>query len=139
MTIELNEDQQNIYNSIVRLCCDIEGEMQNTIESNNPVEVQEQLSNLLPYLANLSDMISKATAIYDWSKGEVVKEILTKDKLMEAKQNIISNYIQGRLAKYNALYQRVESVEKNLRSNIEGLRSILSYQKELIRNSVQHQ
>lgn len=139
MTIELNEEQQKIYDLIVKLCCDIEGEMQSTIESNNPVEVQEQLSNLLPYLANLSDMISKATAIYDWSKGEVVKEILAKDKLMEAKQNIISNYIQGRLAKYNALYQRVESVEKNLRSNIEGLRSILSYQKELIRNSVQHQ
>lgn len=139
MTIELNKDQQDIYNNVVKLCCDIEADMNTSIEASEPAQIEEQLSNLLPYLSNLSDMISKATAIYDWAKGEVAKEIIADAKLMDTKQNILNTFIQGRLAKYNALYKRVESVEKNLRSNIEGLRSMLSYEKELVRNKIQHQ
>lgn len=139
MTIQLSEDQQQKYNSVIKLCCDIEKEMHNTVEASDPVQIQNQLSNLLPYLSNLSDMVSIATAIYDWAKGKVADEIISNDSLMEAKQNILSNFIQGRLAKYNALYQRVESVSKNLRSSVDGLRSLLSYEKELARINQQQE
>ena len=80
-------------------------------------------------------MQATATAIFDWAKGEVVQEVLNSPQLTEAKQTVVSHHIQGRLAKYNALYERVQSIEKNLRSSVEGLRSLLSYEKENIREN----
>lgn len=139
MTIELNEEQTKRYNGVIQLCCNIEKEMHVTVDPTIPEQVQQQLSNLLPYLSNLSDMVSISTAIYDWAKGKVADEIIGNSLLLEAKQGIQSNFIQGRLAKYNALYSRVESISKNLRSSVDGLRSLLSYEKELARINQQQE
>lgn len=133
MTIELDPKQQDLYNKVIKLCCDIEKEMHTSVDPTIPEQVQNQLSNLLPYLANLSDMVSVATAIYDWAKGKVADEIINNQTILDAKQGIQKNFIEGRLAKYNALYARVESVSKNLRSSVDGLRTLLSYEKELAR------
>lgn len=132
MTIELNEEQTRHYNNVIKLCCDIEKEMHTTIDPTMPEQVQDQLSKLLPYLSNLSNMVSVSTAIYDWARGMVADEIM-KDaiKFEDMKSSVVTIFMQGRLAKYNALYARVESVSKNLRSSVEGLRSLLSYEKEL--------
>lgn len=132
MRIELNKDQQKIYDDTIRLCCDIEKALSTTIEPTEPTQISTQLENLRPYLANCSTLISNATAIYDWAKGKVMDDIIEQDKLLECKQEILKNYIAGKLARYSALYARCESLEKNLRSSIEGLRSMLSFQKELI-------
>lgn len=133
MTINLNAEQQKLYNNVVALCCDIEKEMATTVDPTVPEQVQQQLSVLLPYLSNLSNMVSVATAVFDWAKGEVADEIMKNPvKFEDMKQSVISLFCQGRLAKYSALYERVESVSKNLRTSVEGLRSMLSYEKELV-------
>jgi hypothetical protein len=133
MTIELDEAQTRLYNNVIKLCGDIEKEMKTTIDPTIPEQVQDQLSKLLPYLSNLSNMVSVATAIYDWARGRVADEIMKNpNRFDDAKASVVTLHVQGRLAKYNALYARVESVSKNLRSSVEGLRSMLSYEKELI-------
>ncbi len=136
MTIELDEKQTKLYNDTIKLCAEIESEMHNTIEPTNPEEVQLQMSKVIPYLSNLSKMQETATAIYSWGKGKVAEEIMfDRNKFDDIKSSVIALFIQGRLAKYNALYDRVESVSKNLRSSIEGLRTLLSYEKENIREN----
>jgi len=130
MTIVLSQEQQKVYDSTIKICCQIESEMSTTVDPTNPAEVEAQLGHIIPWLANLSTLVSNSNAIYDWAKGEVASEIISKPNLMEAKQDVLKNFIQGRLAKYSALYERVEALSKNLRSQVEGLRSILSYEKE---------
>lgn len=132
MTIELNKAQQEIYDQTIKLCCDIEKQLATSIEPSEPTQISAQLENLRPYLANCSTLISNATAIFDWARGRVMDDIISEDKLLDCKQEILKNYIAGKLARYSALYARCESLEKNLRSSVEGLRSMLSYQKELI-------
>ncbi len=130
MTIKLDLEQQKVYDFTIKTCCQIEAEMHTPVDPTNPAEVEAQLGNIIPWLANLSVLVSNSNAIYDWAKGEVATEIISKPDLMEAKQDILKNYIQGKLAKYSALFERVEALSKNLRSQVEGLRSILSYEKE---------
>lgn len=132
MSIELNKEQKAIYDNTIALCCDIEKALATTIEPTEPTQISAQLENLRPYLANCSTLIGNATAIYDWARGRVMYDIISEDKLLDCKQEILKNYIAGKLARYSALYARCESLEKNLRSSVEGLRSMLSYQKELI-------
>lgn len=139
MTFELNADQQKQYDAVIKLCTDIEGEMRNHIEATDPQEVQAQLSTLLPYLSNLSDMVSVATEIFNWAKGEAASIAMSDSRVLGLKAEVQKKWFSGKLAKYDALYERVQSVEKNLRSSIEGLRTLLSYEKELIRNRIQQE
>lgn len=134
MTIQLNEKQQKLYDSTLKLCTEIEGRLAVTIEPDDAHQIAAQLENIRPYLANCPMLMANATVIYDWAKGEAADSIIIDSKLMNCKQSILNGYITGKLAKYSALYARCESLERNLRSSVEGLRSLLSYQKELARD-----
>lgn len=136
MSIELNENQQKTYNSTLKLCCEIESAMAATVEPTDPSGISAQLENLRPYLANCSTMMSNATAIYNWAKGEVANLIMVNEKLSNCKQTILLHFISGQLAKYSGIYVRCESIEKNLRKSIEGLVSLLSYQKMLVTQNI---
>lgn len=128
--IQLDKDQQAKYDNIIRTCCDIEKDMSVTIDAGNAQAVEDQLANVTPWLANLSVIISDATEIYDWAKGRAADEAIGNDLLLNAKAEVQRRWFDGKLAKYNALYVRAENLSKNLRSQIDGLRSILSFEKE---------
>ena len=121
---------------LIKLCLEIEKVMSISVEPTDPQQVQEHLANLIPYLSNLSFMISTATEIYDKAKGEIADEIfLYPNKYKDVKANVMSLFIQGKLANENSLFERVESLSKNLRSSVEGMRSIISFLKEEIRET----
>ena len=121
---------------LIKLCEEIESAMRTSIDPTDPQQIQEQLANIIPYLANLSFMISTATEIYDKAKGEIADEIfLYPNKYKDVKANVMSLFIQGKLANENSLFERVESLSKNLRSSVEGMRSIISFLKEEIRET----
>lgn len=75
--------------------------------------------------------MSTATAVHSWAKGEAAAEAMDKEKVYSAKADVQRKWFSGRLAKYDAFYSRVETLEKALRQQIEGLRSLLSYNKEM--------
>lgn len=131
MSIELSPEQLKVYNATITLCLSIEKEMLTTVQPDNASEVQAQLANLLPYLSNCSVMMSTATAVHSWAKGEAAAEAMDKEKVYSAKADVQRKWFSGRLAKYDAFYSRVETLEKALRQQIEGLRSLLSYNKEM--------
>ena len=130
MTIELNPEQQKVYTNLVQLACEIEGAMAIVVVSDEPAQIKCAIDNRLPYLANLPKMMEGAVAIHDWAKGEVAKEMLADNRLYEAKQAIQIRYIEGRIAKFTALYERINSLHSALKLSIEGLRSLLSFQKQ---------
>ena len=130
MTIELSPEQQRVYTNLVKLACEIEGAMAIVVVSDEPAQIKCAIDNRLPYLANLPKMMEGAVAIHDWAKGEVAKEMLADNRLYEAKQAIQIRYIEGRIAKYSALYERINSLHSTLKLSIEGLRSLLSYEKQ---------
>lgn len=128
----LTPDEQKKYNDTIKLCCDIEKELHTTVDTNNGEEIAHQLESLRPFLANCPTLIANATELLESAKGQVADIIMNMDQDM--KHEVMKQFISGKLAKFSALYARAESLEKNLRSSVEGLRSILSYQKELTKN-----
>ena len=117
-------------NNIKKLCAEIAGAMAVTVQPDNVHEVSQQLSNLLPYLSNLPLLKADVTELYDKAKGNAAIEALDNPKLLNAKQDIQKRWFEGQLAAENALFSQVESTEKNLRSQIEGLRTLVSLGKE---------
>ena len=130
MTIELNPEQQKVYSDLIKLAGEIEGAMSVAVDSDEPAQIKCAIDNRLPYLANLPKMMEGAVAIHDWAKGEVAKEVLADERIYEAKQSVQIRYIEGRIAKYSGLYERIHTLNSTLKLSIEGLRSLLSYQKQ---------
>lgn len=129
MTIKLSPEQEAHYKNLVRLCEEIETAMDATIDGSDPAQIQHELSNRIPYLSNISKMMETATAIYDWAKGEAVKIAMKDASIIELKAAPQRLWFDGQLAKYSGMYQRVERLSKTLPSSVEGLRSLLSYEK----------
>lgn len=130
----MTEAQQKMFDNINRLCQEIEKEMKTTIEISNPEAIRFGLEQLRPYLANCSMLTAQATGLYDTMKGEVVNDIILNEKILNLKSDLQRKWIEGKLAKFSSLYERTVSVEKNLRSSIEALRSQLSFEKEFAKN-----
>lgn len=136
LSIQLPEEQEKIVNSVLISCNKIETKMLLTINHENSQEVECQLADLLLSLGDIPRLMAQATAIYDTAKGLASEEAMNNEVILNAKQNIQRGWFEGKLAKYSAIYVRVENIAKDIRNQIEGLRSILSFQKEEIRNRV---
>jgi len=130
MSIELSKEQQGVYDRTFKLVLDIEKEMNTSVQPDNPHEIQQHMINLLPYLSNTPLMMATATAVYEWAKGQAALEAMENDRVYNAKAEIQRRWFSERLAKYEAFYVRVETLEKALRQQIEALRSLLSFSKE---------
>ena len=131
MSIELSKEQQEVYNKTFNLVSEIEKELNTTVQPDNAPEVQQQLAQLLPYLSNTPLMMATATAVYEWAKGQAALEAMENDRVYNAKAEIQRRWFSERLARYSAFYVRVETLEKALRQQIEALRSLLSFNKEM--------
>lgn len=136
VSIQLPDEQQAIVTDVLKHCNLIEGKMLVAINSENTIEIETQLADLILSLGDIPRLMAQATAIYDTAKGMASQEAMSTPEILNAKQNIQRMYFDGRLSKYNAIYIRVENIAKDIRNQIEGLRSLLSFQKEEIRNRV---
>jgi len=138
MSVELSEIQKPLYNEMMGYILAIETEMLIEVDQTNGENIAYTLMKRISLLATCARMMSTATAIYDWAKGEAAKEVLGHEQLLNAKQDIQRKWFDGRLSKWNALYVRAERSYKDLSLSIEGLRSLLSYEKNLANlNNVQ--
>lgn len=134
--VELTEAQVNYYNKLLAQVKAVEEALAKPISVNDPEALVEELGERLERLADTSELLAGATLVYDYAKGKVATLVLEEASLTGAKQEVLKLYIQGKLAKYNALYIRVENAVKDLRNSIDGIRSLLSYERELVRNNV---
>jgi hypothetical protein len=134
-SITLNEAQQKTRNDLIRLIAEIEKEMAVNIDSDNGEMIAQQLANLVPYLANTSKIMESATAIYDWAKGQVADEAFLNPQVLNAKQQFQRAWMEGKLSEWNALYERSVEVCKSLDKAVMGLQTLLSFQKNLHRQS----
>ena len=134
--IILSEQQQQIFDSLIRSCEKIEGDLKTTVSPNHPQEIQNQLETLRPYYSDVPKMLSQATSLYDCAKLQCANAIFKEVDILNAKQNIQKMWIDGQIRKYNKLFIRVESVTKKLDKSIDTLVSLLSFEKEKIKHNI---
>ena len=130
MTIELNPEQQQVYTDLIKFAGEVKGIMAVAVDSDEPSQIKYAIDSRLPYLANLPKMMEGAVAIHNWAKDKVADVMLQDDNLYNAKQAIQIRQIEGMIAKFTALYERINSLHSALKLSIEGLKSLLSYQKQ---------
>lgn len=131
MSVELTEKQKPVYAEIMNYILEIEKEMVIEVDQTNGENIAYTLMRRINLLSTCPKMMSIATAIYDWAKGEAANEAMNSERILGAKQDIQRKWFDGKLAKWNALYVRAERSYKDLSLSIEGLRSLLSYEKNL--------
>jgi len=134
--VTLTQAQEAFYKKILNQVKIVEEALAKPISVNDPEALVIELGHRLERLADSAELLAGATLVYDYAKGKVAILVLEEASLTGAKQDILKLYIQGKLAKYNALYVRVEAAVKDLRNSIDGIRSLLSYERELVRNNV---
>lgn len=134
--VELTEAQLAYYNKLTAQVRTVEQALAKPISVNDPEALVNELGLRLERLADTSELLAGATLVYDYAKGKVATLVLEEQSLAGAKQDVLKLYVQGKLAKYNALYVRVENAVKDLRNSIDGIRSLLSYERELVRNNI---
>ena len=134
-SIELSDPKQKaVYKELLETCNKIEAILIQPIEPDDPASVERQLADRIMYLGYTARMMEIATAVYDYAKGMAADMALTNDNLMEAKQDIQRKWMEGRLARYSAMYAKVETLVKDLRNSCNGLITIISFEKSKMQN-----
>lgn len=131
MSIELTDEQKKLHSELVNYITDIEKAMATVVDNKDSENVSYCLSERVSLLSTCPRMMELATSIYNWAKGKAAEDALVNENIYNAKQSIQLNYFNGRLAKWDGLYTRAERCSKDLVHQIDGLRSILSYNKSL--------
>ena len=72
-----------------------------------------------------------ASKVYSEKKLQVANEMIFDDRKLTAKQQVQMLYISGQLKEEEGLYTRAERCVKALDKSIEGIRSLLSYDKSM--------
>lgn len=128
--IALTDSQQKIFDELTKLSNELEGIMISAVEQSNPRLIEEGIITRLGWLGQTPRMLARAKLLYGWGKDILTTELLTNEKLFNAKQAIIMKWYEGRLATLDALYTKIETQDKGLRVQIMGLQSCLSFEKE---------
>lgn len=134
--IELSGEYKVAFNKLEARCAEIENLLEEPIITSESTDIQNKIESLRPLLAESPEMISTAAYLYDKAKGECVDLLWKKTSILHSKSNIQKMWIDSQLSKYNSLFIRVESVTKKLDKSIDTLVSLLSFNKELIKNQI---
>lgn len=89
-----------------------------------------QLSKSLTLLSLQGRVMEIAGGVYDWAKGQSV-ELCKADDL---KHELLKNKLSGLLSNYSSKFDRAERTVKALTAYIDGLRTLISAEKELTKN-----
>ncbi len=131
-SIELSADQIPHYNKLLDMLEVIEKEMRISVDNGNGPGLSLHLTRSVELLADTPKIMELAKVIHSHVSGCVAAKVLTDNNILEAKQQIQKLYIAGCLAKWDALYDRAEKTCSALVHRIDGLRSLLSFEKSLI-------
>ncbi len=131
-SFELDAEQLPHYNKLLDMLEVIEKEMRISVDNGNGPGLSLHLTRSVELLADTPKIMELAKIIHSHISGNVAAKIMTDNNLLEAKQQIQKLYIAGCLAKWDALYARAEKTCSALVHRIDGLRSLLSFEKSLI-------
>lgn len=132
-SIELSPSQLPSLNELNSLISKIEKETGISVDHTTGDEIAYHLMRRIELQHHTPRIMELATIIYDHCKGMAATEVMSDERLLNLKADVQRKWFDGKLAKWNALYAKCERACKDLNSGIDGLRSILSREKELMR------
>ena len=102
--------------------------------SNNPVEMSERISTLMSYMARSGEMLAEAKKILRAKKTEQIQQTI----IAIAKQACLSAKVQNALLDSicqdeSFLVDWLDRINRSCTHQIDGLRSLLSYEREHLR------
>ena len=102
--------------------------------SNNPVEMSERISTLMSYMARSGEMLAEAKMILRKKKTEQIQQTI----IAIAKQACLSAKVQNALLDSicqdeSFLVDWLDRINRSCTHQIDGLRSLLSYEREHLR------
>lgn len=133
-SIELAPNQLVIQKQLIDDITSLEALMIVVIDVKQPAMISDILSQATSLLGITGLIMERAKMIHDHAMGLVAIEIMENKMLNGCKQQLMIAYIKGKTAKWSALYDRAETTCKALNTFIDGLRSLLSYEKEQMKN-----
>ena len=132
-SVELSTAQVPHLNELNRLIGLIEKETSIAIDHTNGDEVAWHLMRRIELQQHTPRIMELAVTIYDHCKGMAATEVMGEERLLNLKADVQRKWFDGKLAKWNGLFHKAERACKDLNSGIDGLRSILSREKEMMR------
>lgn len=107
--------------------------------SNDPVEISERISTLMSYMSRSGEMLAQAKKVLRKRKSEEISRTI----LSIAKSSGLSASVQNALLdsiceEESFMVDWLERINRSCTHQIDGLRSLLSYQKEEMRLSNNH-
>ena len=101
-------------------------EIKRQVSVDVPTDCLDKLNNLVCFLGNSTECISRA----NFFLNEAKIKLLESDKLTKLSPNEKKMFLEAKLSKEVYCSQFSENVNKDLHYAIEGMRSIVSAQKE---------
>ena len=134
--IQLSERQVVFRKELEGYIDTIESVVSEKIDHENAEIISEEITRRMSLCGNNPRIMELAKGIHSAARGQVAGLIMSDPKALNAKADIQRLYIAGLMAPYDALYERAEKSCKILEQSIEGMRTILSYRRELIKREM---
>ena len=91
------------------------------------------LSDRLSLMGLSPEIMEYASWYHSRGRAEVFESISTDEKLKKEKADTLKLYVVGRLADHDSFYEKATQTVRALEKNIEGIRTIISLEKESLR------
>jgi len=102
--------------------------------SNNPEEISDRISQLMSYMARSGEMLAQAKRLLRSRKSvEIRNTIMTVAKAERLSASVQNALLDSVCEQEAFLADWLDRVNKSCTHQIEGLRSLLSYEKEGLR------
>jgi len=109
---------------------DIDSLMRDHIDHQNIEEVGEQLAKAAQLLHITGRLTEIAVKLYEYAKSVAVYRVATHDDTKKLGTTIQVKIAEGLISDHAAIYERTMRTIKSLTTYLEGMRSILSKNKE---------
>ena len=130
MSIELTDKQKPFLMELIGHLQNMEACMATNVNHNDLNSLTAQLASALSLLAHQGRVVELAVGIFDWAKGQAV-DVVKNDDL---KHEVLKMKLSGLLSAHSARFDRAERTVKALTTYVDGLRTLISAEKELSKN-----
>ncbi len=104
------------------------GGLINTPRSKNPSELWVELDNLIQWLSRSGELVSDIESLYESALGAQAEELAKDEKLSPSTITMIA---KGKCSDIKKTFRKIERQNAALTHAIDGVRSLLSYEKEM--------
>lgn len=108
----------------------IEGLLKDSVDHQNGEQVAEQLMKACELLHTSGRLMEIATRNINLARGRGMYMIVTDARTRDLQATVQKNIVEGAIAEYIGDYARVERTTKNLIHYLDGLRTLVSKNKE---------